>query len=105
MGKNERIGAPDGSGKSEKLGSKHYKKALNDLQVELVKLQNWVLHKKLKVVVIFEGRDAAGKGGVIKRITHRLIPIEEAPVDRTRGLRQLARVLLALSVVVLAVLS
>jgi len=45
------------------------------------------------------------EGGGVERITHRLIPIEEAPVDRTRGLRQLARVLLALSVVVLAVLS
>ena len=72
MVKNEKIGAPEGPGKSEKLGRKYYKKALNDLQVELVKLQNWVLHKKLKVVVIFEGRDAAGKGGVIQRITHRL---------------------------------
>ena len=44
------------------------------LQGELVKLQDWVVHKKLKVVVIFEGRDAAGKGGVIKRITQRLNP-------------------------------
>jgi len=72
MGKNEKIEAPEGPGKSDKLGRKHYKKVLNDLQVELVKLQNWVVHKKLKVVVIFEGRDAAGKGGVIQRITHRL---------------------------------
>jgi polyphosphate kinase len=44
------------------------------LQRELVKLQDWVLHQKLKVVVIFEGRDSAGKGGVIKRITQRLNP-------------------------------
>ena len=44
------------------------------LQGELVKLQDWVVDKKLKVVVIFEGRDAAGKGGVIKRITQRLNP-------------------------------
>jgi polyphosphate kinase 2 len=44
------------------------------LQCELVKLQDWVVHKKLKVVVLFEGRDAAGKGGVIKRITQRLNP-------------------------------
>jgi polyphosphate kinase len=42
--------------------------------VELVKLQEWVRHSKLKVVVIFEGRDAAGKGGVIKRITESLNP-------------------------------
>jgi polyphosphate kinase 2 len=44
------------------------------LQGELVKLQDWVVHNKLKVVVLFEGRDAAGKGGVIKRITQRLNP-------------------------------
>jgi polyphosphate kinase len=44
------------------------------LQSELVRLQDWVQHKKLKVVVLFEGRDAAGKGGVIKRITQRLNP-------------------------------
>jgi polyphosphate kinase len=44
------------------------------LQGELVKLQDWVQHNKLKVVVIFEGRDSAGKGGVIKRITQRLNP-------------------------------
>ena len=44
------------------------------LQGELVKLQDWVQHKKQKVAVIFEGRDAAGKGGVIKRITQRLNP-------------------------------
>ena len=44
------------------------------LQGELVKLQDWVVNQKLKIVVIFEGRDAAGKGGVIKRITQRLNP-------------------------------
>jgi len=44
------------------------------LQGELVKLQDWVQHNKQKLVVIFEGRDAAGKGGVIKRITQRLNP-------------------------------
>jgi polyphosphate kinase len=52
----------------------YYFKELFRLQRELVKLQDWVVHKKLKVVVIFEGRDAAGKGGVIKRITQRLNP-------------------------------
>jgi polyphosphate kinase 2 len=51
-----------------------YARALFHLQCELVKLQRWVHAKKLKVVVIFEGRDAAGKGGMIKRITHRLDP-------------------------------
>ena len=49
-------------------------KELFRLQGELVKLQDWVVDKKLKVVVLFEGRDAAGKGGVIKRITQRLNP-------------------------------
>jgi polyphosphate kinase 2 len=51
-----------------------YFKELLRLQAELVKLQDWVQHNKLKVVVIFEGRDSAGKGGVIKRITQRLNP-------------------------------
>ncbi len=51
-----------------------YFKELFRLQHELVKLQDWVVHNKLKVVVLFEGRDAAGKGGVIKRITQRLNP-------------------------------
>ena len=44
-----------------------YFKELLRLQMELIKLQDWVLHQKLKLVVLFEGRDAAGKGGVIKR--------------------------------------
>jgi polyphosphate kinase 2 len=51
-----------------------YFKELFRLQSELVKLQDWIQHEKLKLVVIFEGRDAAGKGGVIKRITQRLNP-------------------------------
>src|SRR5664279_3866359 len=51
-----------------------YDKELRRLQVELVKLQEWVRHEGLKVVVLFEGRDAAGKGGTIKRITQSLNP-------------------------------
>jgi polyphosphate kinase 2 len=51
-----------------------YFRELLRLQKELVKLQDWVAHEKLKVVVLFEGRDSAGKGGVIKRITQRLNP-------------------------------
>ncbi len=51
-----------------------YKKELAKLQVELVKLQEWIVEKGLKVIIIFEGRDAAGKGGVIKRITQPLNP-------------------------------
>jgi len=60
--------------KKNKMSKKSYEKALFDLQLELVKLQEWIKHKGLKVVVIFEGRDAAGKGGVIKRITQHLSP-------------------------------
>lgn len=56
------------------LDRKLYFKELFRMQRELVKLQDWVVNQKLKVVVIFEGRDAAGKGGVIKRITQRLNP-------------------------------
>lgn len=59
---------------SQKLSKKLYQQELTKLQIELVKLQEWIKHQHLKVVVIFEGRDAAGKGGVIKRITERLNP-------------------------------
>ncbi|MBF0134587.1 MAG: polyphosphate kinase 2 [Magnetococcales bacterium] len=60
--------------KKRKLSEKDYLKEMSLLQIELVKLQEWVKEKGLKVVVIFEGRDAAGKGGVIKRIMERLNP-------------------------------
>ncbi|HEY5674021.1 MAG TPA: polyphosphate kinase 2 [Malonomonas sp.] len=56
------------------ISNKEYEKALAKLQIELVKLQEWIRHKKLRVVVVFEGRDAAGKGGAIKRITECLSP-------------------------------
>ncbi|WP_416838243.1 polyphosphate kinase 2 [Haloferax sp. DFSO52] len=56
------------------LKKKQYKRELNRLQEELVKLQHWITEENLRVCVIFEGRDAAGKGGVIKRITRRLNP-------------------------------
>ena len=60
--------------KSKKIKNKDYEKELAKLQIELVKLQEWIKHEGLRVVVIFEGRDAAGKGGVIKRITQSLSP-------------------------------
>ena len=60
--------------KSGRLKKKFYFKELEKLQLELVKLHEWVKREGLRVVVIFEGRDAAGKGGVIKRITQRLNP-------------------------------
>jgi polyphosphate kinase 2 len=58
----------------ESMDRRTYFKELFRLQRDLVRLQDWVQHQKLKVVVIFEGRDSAGKGGVIKRITQRLNP-------------------------------
>lgn len=76
--------------KTEKLKRKYYEQELARLQRELVKLQEWIRFKGLKVVVIFEGRDAAGKGGVIKRITERLNPrivrvvALPAPTERER---------------------
>ncbi|SJZ36699.1 polyphosphate kinase 2, PA0141 family [Enhydrobacter aerosaccus] len=75
---------------SETLARKQYFTELLRLQRELVKLQDWVVHSKLKIMVLFEGRDAAGKGGVIKRITQRLNPrvcrtvALSAPTERER---------------------
>lgn len=60
--------------KKKKIKNKIYEKELEKLQTEMVKLQEWIRQKGLKVVIIFEGRDAAGKGGVIKRIMERLNP-------------------------------
>ena len=60
--------------KKKKLEKANYETNLRLLQVELVKLQKWISTEKLKVVVVFEGRDAAGKGGVIKRITQCMNP-------------------------------
>ncbi len=81
------IGAPT---PSDRLARQQYFKDLFRLQGELVKLQDWVQHSRQKVVILFEGRDAAGKGGVIKRITQRLNPrvarvaALPAPNDRER---------------------
>jgi polyphosphate kinase len=72
-GKGASTAAPEDF-KPRAVDKKTYEKELRKLQVELVKLQEWVKHKGLKVVVIFEGRDAAGKGGAIKRITESLNP-------------------------------
>lgn len=58
----------------KKLGNKDYEAELRRLHVELVKLQEWVVHAGLKVCVIFEGRDTAGKGGTIKALTERVSP-------------------------------
>ena len=63
-----------GAAPGGKLGNKAYEKELRRLHAELVKLQLWVVDKGLKVCVVFEGRDGAGKGGVIKAITERVSP-------------------------------
>jgi polyphosphate kinase len=88
--------ASKGKGKTTKtdsgpLGNKEYDKALKKLHVELVKLQQWVVHKGLKVCILFEGRDGAGKGGTIKAITERVSPrifrvvALPAPTDREKS--------------------
>ena len=76
---------------STALGRKEYEKELKRLHVELVKLQRWVVEKKLKVCVVFEGRDGAGKGGTIKALTERVSPrvfrvvALPAPTDREKS--------------------
>ncbi len=75
---------------ASKAWRRQYFRELLRLQGELVKLQDWIMHTGQRVVIIFEGRDAAGKGGVIKRITQRLNPRTcrvaalPAPNDRER---------------------
>src|SRR5690348_3724129 len=76
-GKNSREQAAglNGRGAARKpMSAKEYEKALKPLQVELVKLQNWAKQTGARVIVVFEGRDAAGKGGCIKAITERVSP-------------------------------
>src|SRR5882672_4121070 len=62
------------AGEKQELGGKAYDRELKRLHVELVKLQEWVKRKGLKICVVFEGRDGAGKGGTIKAITERVSP-------------------------------
>ena len=74
----------------ERMKNKEYEKELRKLHVELVKLQQWVVHEGLKVCVVFEGRDGAGKGGTIKALTERVSPrifrvvALPAPTDREK---------------------
>ena len=90
-----RIEAPDPS--PAKLATKVYERELAALQVELVHLQRWVVATGAKVCVVFEGRDTAGKGGVIKRITERVSPrvfrvvALPAPSERERSQMYLQR--------------
>ena len=75
----------------EDMKTKDYEKELRKLQAELCKLQEWVKHKGLRVVIVFEGRDAAGKGGTIKALTERVSPrvfrlvALPAPSDREKS--------------------
>src|SRR5690242_7065234 len=86
-----------GEDATEKLGSKDYLRELKKLHVELVKLQQWVLHKGLRVCIVFEGRDGAGKGGTIKAITERVSPrvfrvvALPAPTEREKSQMYLQR--------------
>lgn len=90
--KSDKQTRPKNNGSSiRKLSKKVYEEALESIQAELVALQYWVREKGLKVVVVFEGRDAAGKGGVIKTITERVSPrvfkvvALPTPTDRERS--------------------
>ncbi len=70
----DNVKQPEDSDKPEELSGKEYDKELERLHVELVKLQQWVVHEGKKVCIVFEGRDGAGKGGAIKAITERVSP-------------------------------
>ncbi|MFN8108758.1 MAG: polyphosphate kinase 2 [Thermoleophilia bacterium] len=74
MGRKPEAAEPEHSQRRKRLSTKLFEKELARLQVEFVLLQEWVKQRGIKVVVVFEGRDAAGKGGVIKRITERTNP-------------------------------
>src|SRR5512147_188391 len=73
-GKEKNAAKKGGSKGPEKLTEKAYQKELKQLHVELVKVQEWVKAKGIKICIVFEGRDGAGKGGVIKAITERVSP-------------------------------
>jgi polyphosphate kinase len=85
--KNEKNGKNGKNG----LSRKEYEKELRDLQSELCKLQDWVKYKGLRVIIVFEGRDAAGKGGTIRALTERVSPrvfrvvALPAPSDRQKS--------------------
>src|SRR3954466_6438488 len=84
---------------SAKMGNKEYEKELRKLQVQLCKLQDWVKYKGLRVILVFEGRDGAGKGGTIKAITERVSPrvfrviALPAPSDREKSQMYMQRYL------------
>lgn len=87
----EAAGGDEKPRREKKISNSKYERELARLQIELVKMQEWIKHEGLRVVVIFEGRDAAGKGGTIKRITEPLNPricrvvALPAPTEREKG--------------------
>src|SRR5262245_49179363 len=87
------------NGAKPKLKRKEYEEELRDLQAELCALQEWVKHEGLRVILVFEGRDGAGKGGTIKAITERVSPrvfrvvALPAPSDREKSQIYLQRYL------------
>jgi polyphosphate kinase 2 len=107
MGRKHKKSKHKGEAKDEQLvaeskprmKNKEYEKELRKLHVELVKLQQWVVHEGLKVCVVFEGRDGAGKGGTIKAITERVSPrifrviALPAPSDREKSQMYIQRYL------------
>src|SRR5215813_9812732 len=74
MGRNKDAALEDEVSSPKRLKTKRYERELCELHGELVKLQEWVKHKGLKICIVFEGRDGAGKGGTIKAITERVSP-------------------------------
>jgi polyphosphate kinase len=91
MAKTKKKKKPEANADREKLKNKQYDEELARLHGELVNLQQWVVHKGLKICVLFEGRDGAGKGGTIKAITERVSPrifrvvALPAPTDREKS--------------------
>src|SRR5262249_21050504 len=96
---NAKANAKDKVNNNGKLKAKDYNKELARLHAELVKLQQWVVHKGMKVCIVFEGRDGAGKGGTIKAITERVSPrvfrvvAVPAPTEREKSQMYIQRYL------------
>src|SRR5262252_784478 len=93
------MGKDKAAGEEKGLKRKKYEKELRRQQAELCKLQDWVKHKGLRVMIVFEGRDAAGKGGTIRAITERVSPrvfrlvALPAPSDREKSQMYMQRYL------------
>ena len=93
------MASSNGTNDGKKLKRKKYEKSLRKLQAELCRLQDWVKYKGLRVIIVFEGRDAAGKGGTIRAITERVSPrvfrlvALPAPSDREKSQMYIQRYL------------